>query len=103
MAKRLYVGNVSYQVTEDDLKELFSKAGQVVSVRLITDAATGRLRGFGFVEFGTDAEAEKAITMYDETDFMNRKLVVRVAKEREKPAPGRRKTSYFGQRGQGER
>jgi len=59
MGNRLYVGNISFQASEDDLKELFSKAGAVVSTKLITDAATGRPRGFGFVEMSSDEEAQR--------------------------------------------
>jgi RNA recognition motif-containing protein len=90
MGKRLYVGNISYQASEDDLKGLFSQAGEVVSANLITDAVTGKLRGFGFVEMGTEGEAEKAISMFDGSDFMNRRLVVRVARPRKRPMEERR-------------
>ncbi|MBI4822805.1 MAG: RNA-binding protein [Nitrospirae bacterium] len=89
MGTRLYVGNVSYKVTEEELKELFSKAGEVVSVKLLTDAATGKLRGFGFVEMGSDSDAQKAITMYNKTAFMDRTLVVSEAKPQEKRRPRR--------------
>jgi RNA recognition motif-containing protein len=82
MAKRLYVGNISYQASENDLRELFQKAGEVVSAKLITDPATGRLRGFGFVEMSTDEAGDKAISTLDGNEFMGRKLVVREAKER---------------------
>lgn len=89
MSKRLYVGNISYKATEESLKELFSKAGEVVSVRLLTDAATGKLRGFGFVEMAADEDADKAITMFNKTDYLDRSLVVNEAKPQEKRKPRR--------------
>lgn len=83
MGKRLYVGNVPYQATEEDLRALFSKAGEVVSVKLLTDAATGKLRGFGFVEMGSDEDTQKAITMFNKSNFMERSIVVNEAKPQE--------------------
>jgi RNA recognition motif-containing protein len=76
MSTRLYVGNISFKGSEDDLKELFSQAGEVVSVKLIKDAATGRLRGFGFVEMASDEDAQKAISMLNGKAFMDRNIVV---------------------------
>lgn len=84
MSKRLYVGNISFRASEDDLRELFSQAGEVVSTKLITDSATGRSRGFGFIEMGTDSEAEKAISMLNGASFMDRNIVVSEAKPQEK-------------------
>lgn len=80
MGNRLYVGNISFQASDDDLKELFSKAGTVASTKLITDAATGRPRGFGFVEMSSDEEAQKAIEMLNGSNFMERNIVVNEAK-----------------------
>ncbi len=60
---RLYVGNISFKATEDDLRDLFSQCGEVVSVKLITDNATGRLRGFGFVEMASEEDGKKAINL----------------------------------------
>ena len=71
MTKKLYVGNLSFQTTEDDLSNLFGQAGPVESVRIITDRDTGRSRGFGFVEMG-DEDAEKAINQYNGTDLDGR-------------------------------
>ena len=62
MGRRLYVGNLPYTTGEAELQELFSKAGTVESVRVMRDAATGRARGFAFVEMATDEEAQKAAT-----------------------------------------
>lgn len=88
MGKKLYVGNISFQATEDDLRELFSKAGEVLSAKLITDAATGRARGFGFIEMNADSEAQKAITMFNGTSYMERNLIVSEAKPQERRERG---------------
>lgn len=96
MGKKLYVGNISFQASEDDLKELFSKAGEVVSAKMVTDAATGRARGFGFVEMGSDDEAQKAINMFNGTSFMSRNIVVSEAKPQEKRERGPRERGGFG-------
>lgn len=103
MGKKLYVGNISFQASEDDLKDLFSKAGEVVSAKLITDAATGRPRGFGFIEMGTDAEAQKAISMFNGTGFMDRNIVVSEAKPQERRERGSRDRGGFGGRRSGGR
>ena len=79
MTKKLYVGNLSFQTTEDDLSNLFGQAGPVESVRIITDRDTGRSRGFGFVEMG-DEDAEKAINQYNGTDLDGRALTVNEAR-----------------------
>lgn len=103
MGKKLYVGNVSFQASEDDLKDLFSKAGEVVSAKLITDAATGRARGFGFIEMNSDAEAQKAISMLNGTSFMERNIIVSEAKPQEKRERGLRERGGFGARRSGGR
>jgi len=94
MTKRLYVGNIPFKATEEDVKNLFSQTGEVVSVRLIKDAATGRLRGFGFVEMASDEDAEKAISTLNGNNFMERSLVVNEAKPQET-----RERSGYGTRG----
>lgn len=81
MAARIYVGNLSFQSTEDEVRELFSQHGAVHSVRLITDRETGRPRGFGFVEMDNDAAAE-AIGALDGFEFGGRTLRVNEALER---------------------
>src|SRR5512134_146269 len=83
MENKLYVGNLPYTATEDDLKNHFSQAGNVTSVALIKDRATGRAKGFGFVELATAEEAQKAITMFHGQDFMGRTITVNVARPRE--------------------
>jgi RNA recognition motif-containing protein len=86
MGRRLYVGNLPYSATEDQLNELFSRAGKVDSVRVMRDMATGRARGFAFVEMGTDEEAQKAISELHEQQMDGRALVVNEA--RPKPEGG---------------
>src|SRR6187397_2845415 len=86
MGRRLYVGNLPYSATEDQLTELFGRAGKVDSVRVMRDMATGRARGFAFVEMGTDEEAQKAITEFHEQQMDGRALVVNEA--RPKPEGG---------------
>lgn len=83
METRLYVGNLPYAATEEHIKTHFSQAGNVTSVALITDKATGRAKGFGFVEMATAEETEKAISMLHGKDFMGRAITVNVARPRE--------------------
>lgn len=82
MGTRLYVGNLSYDVTAEKLKELFSASGEVVSADLITDRQTGRSKGFGFVEMASDEAATAAIEALNNTDLDGRKLTVNEAKPR---------------------
>ena len=82
MAKKIYVGNMSFDTTEDDLKALFSAYGEVVSANVITDRYTGRSRGFGFVEMGSDKEAGSAIAELNEKEVNGRILKVNEAKEK---------------------
>ncbi len=76
MSAKLFVGNLSFQATEEDLRELFAQAGNVETVRIITDQFTGRPRGFGFVEMATKEEAVKAVEMLNGRLFRDRNLVV---------------------------
>ena len=100
MTKRLYVGNISFKATEEDVRSLFSQTGEVVSVRLIKDAATGRLRGFGFVEMASDEDAQKAIATLNGNNFMERSLVVNEAKPQETRERGHsRDRGGYGTRG----
>jgi len=79
----IYVGNLSYDVGQDDLKQVFAEYGTVNRVQLPTDRETGRLRGFGFVEMGTDAEETAAIEALDGAEWMGRALKVNKAKPKE--------------------
>jgi len=80
MAKKLYVGNLPYEISDDQLKEAFAKAGSVESVSIITDKFSGRSKGFGFVEMSSDEEAQKAIEMYNGKEFEGRTLTVNEAR-----------------------
>ena len=86
MGRRLYVGNLPYSTSEDQLTELFSRAGKVDTVRVMRDMATGRARGFAFVEMGSDEEAQRAISELHEHQLEGRALVVNEA--RPKPEGG---------------
>ncbi|MCC7119159.1 MAG: RNA-binding protein [Anaerolineales bacterium] len=88
MENKLYVGNLPYAATEEDLKEHFSKAGTVTSVALIKDRVTGRAKGFGFVEMSSAEEAQKAISLFHGQDFMGRSITVNVARPREEHSRG---------------
>lgn len=79
----LYVGNLSYEVTESDMTTVFAEYGSVKRIQLPTDRETGRMRGFGFVEMGTDAEEQAAIDALDGAEWMGRDLKVNKAKPRE--------------------
>lgn len=96
MESKLYVGNLSYNVTEDDLRTLFSQAGEIKEVSLIMDRETRRPKGFGFVEMANQVDAEKAIQMFNEYEMDGRKLTVNIARPREERGSG-------GNRGGGSR
>lgn len=83
MASKLFVGGIAFSTTEDALKEAFAKAGEVVSVRIITDRDSGRSKGFGFVEMADDAGAKKAIEMFNDQELDGRKLRVDEARPQE--------------------
>jgi cold-inducible RNA-binding protein len=89
MAKKLYVGGLSYNTTDEGLKEAFAKAGAVSSAKVITDRMTGRSRGFGFVEMDDDAEADKAIEMYNGQELDGRRLTVNEARPMAERPPRR--------------
>ncbi|MBW4544686.1 MAG: RNA-binding protein [Symplocastrum torsivum CPER-KK1] len=84
----IYVGNLSYEVTQEDLSAVFAEYGSVKRVQLPTDRETGRLRGFGFVEMATEAEEAAAIEALDGAEWMGRDLKVNKAKPRESRGPG---------------
>jgi RNA recognition motif-containing protein len=83
MDAKLYVGNLSYDTTEDGLRTKFAEAGTVVSVEVIKDRDTGRTKGFAFVTMGTQAEAENAIKMFNGKMLDNREIKVNIARPRE--------------------
>ncbi|OGK52151.1 hypothetical protein A2966_01995 [Candidatus Roizmanbacteria bacterium RIFCSPLOWO2_01_FULL_41_22] len=80
MNKKLYVGNMVYEVTDDELRTMFAQAGNVVSAVVIRFQDTGRSKGFGFVEMTTEEEAQKAIDMFNGQDMKGRKIVVSEAR-----------------------
>jgi RNA recognition motif-containing protein len=83
MNSKLYVGNLPYSATEDELRDLFSQAGTVNSVVIITDRDTGRSKGFGFVEMSSPADAQKAISMFDGHSLADRQIRVSEARPQE--------------------
>ena len=83
MAKNLFVGGISYDTTENSLRDAFAQAGTVASVKIITDKMTGRSKGFGFVEMGTDEEASAAIDMWNGKDVDGRKISVSEARPKQ--------------------
>ena len=82
MSTKLFVGNLSYQASENDLKELFSQAGTVESVKIITDTYTGQPRGIGFVEMSTSAEAKNAVSLLNDKPLNDRNITVSEARPR---------------------
>jgi cold-inducible RNA-binding protein len=89
MGRKLYVGNLGFDVTTKDLEELFGQAGVCESVNVITDRATGQSRGFGFVEMSSDADAQKAMQQFDGQEFKGRALKVNEARDRDSGRGGR--------------
>lgn len=88
MESKLYVGNLSYSATEDELKDLFSQAGEVRSVSLIKDRETGRSKGFAFVEMATSDDAQRAIDQFHGQQYQTRTLTVNIARPREERPRG---------------
>jgi len=93
----MYVGNLSYDTTEQGLRELFMQAGSVISVALIKDRDSGQSKGFAFVEMGSQADMQKAISMFNGHTLNNRQLTVNVARPREERGGGGFRSG--GQRG----
>jgi cold-inducible RNA-binding protein len=88
MSAKLFVGNLTFTATENDLQDHFAQAGVVVSVNIMQDRMTGRSRGFAFIEMSTKEDAEKAIAMFHAKDFQGRPLTVNEARPREERPPG---------------
>ncbi len=99
MGRKLYVGNLPFSTTETELEELFGRMGSVESVNVIRDMATGRARGFAFVEMATEEDAQKAVKELDQQDLGGRNLTVNEAK----PKPDRPRGGGFGGGRRGER
>lgn len=88
MGRKLYVGNLPFSATEEDLMSKFSACGTVASAKLITDRDTGRSKGFGFVEMGSDSEAQTAIDKLNGQDFGGRPMTVNEARPQKKREGG---------------
>ena len=101
MSMKLYVGNLSFQTSSDELQQLFSQAGTVESASVVEDRETGRSRGFGFVEMASKEEAEAAIQQFNGKDFGGRALTVNEARPREDRGGGRGGFGGGGNRGGG--
>ena len=101
MAKKLYVGNLSYDTTDSDLRELFEEHGTVESAQVIMDRDSGRSKGFGFVEMSSDQEAQAAIDALNGQEVNGRALTVNEAKPREDRGGGRGRGGYGGGGGRG--
>ncbi len=104
METKLFIGNLSHETTEQDLRTMFAEAGTVGSVEVIMDKNSGKPKGFAFVTMSTQVEAEKAISMFDSKEVNTRQLKVNISKPRESPplpdaqfqqelVPGIRRTS----------
>jgi RNA recognition motif-containing protein len=96
--KKLYVGNLPFSTTEEELREIFEQHGPTVSVRVITDRETGRSRGFGFVEFAEESNAEKALQALNGKDMGGRSLRVNEAQDRQGGGRGGGRGGYGGGR-----
>ena len=92
MSQKLYVGNLPYETTDDQLAEMFTPAGTVLSAKIIVDKFSGRSKGFGFVEMNSDEEGQKAIEMLNGTSIGSRAIVVNVAR----PMTDRKPDGGFG-------
>ncbi len=88
MATKLFVGNIDYNVSENDVQDHFSQAGKVVSVNIVQDRTTGKSRGFGFVEMGSPEEARKAVAELHESELGGRRLTVNEARPMEERPRG---------------
>jgi len=97
MAKKLFVGGLSYETTEDTLKETFSKAGTVESAIIIIDKISGRSKGFGFVEMSSEEEAQKAIEMFNGKELDGKNITVNEAR----PMESRPREGGFGRPSRG--
>ena len=94
MSNKLFVGNLSFNVTENDLNDAFAAFGTVTEANLMMDRATGRPRGFGFVTMSTEEEAQKAVAALNGTEMDGRTLTVNVARPREERPGGGNRSSY---------
>jgi RNA recognition motif-containing protein len=102
MAKKLYVGNLSYQMTDDSLRDVFAAVGEVLSSKVVADPGTGRSRGFGFVEMANDEDADKAIAALNGKNVMDRELNVSEARpQKDRGSAGGGRAGGFDRSGGG--
>ena len=91
MSKELYVGNLPFEATEDDVSNLFAVAGKVTSIHLITDPKTGLSKGCGYVRMSTEKEAKEAVNLLDDAYLINRQITVSIARPQKQAPPKRGK------------
>jgi cold-inducible RNA-binding protein len=103
MSAKLFVGNLTFTATENDLQDHFAQAGAVLSVNIMQDRTTGRSRGFAFVEMASPDDAQKAISLFNQQDFQGRPLTVNEARPREERPAGGGGGGYRGGGGGGDR
>ncbi len=103
MANKLYIGNLPYNTTEEELQKLFSQAGEVATVEVIKDRDTGSSKGFAFIEMGSQVDAEKAITAFNGFSLGNRQIKVNMAHPREERPSGGWYTDSPGNPGKAKR
>lgn len=96
MGNKLYVGNLSFRVTSEDLQEYFAAAGAVESANVVFDRETGRSRGFGFVEMASESDANAAIAQFNGQEYDGRNMVVNEARPREEGRGGGRSRGNYG-------
>jgi len=96
---KLYVGNLSFQSSNEDLQEMFAAAGTVVSASIVTDRETGRSKGFGFVEMSSKTEGEAAINQFNGKEFNGRNITVNEARPKEERTGGGSRGGFGGSRG----
>ena len=101
--KKMYVGNIPYNATEEDLRKLFSECGEIESVKIIQDNFTGRSKGFGFIEMADENDAKKAIASLNGKDFMGKSLTVAEARPQQKRRGFNDRRGGYGGGGRGSR
>ena len=99
--RKMYVGNISYNATEEELRELFSEYGEIESLKIMKDKFTDRSKGFGFIEMANEEDAKKAITTLNGKDFMGKSLRVAEARPQQKQQGFNKRSSGYGGRGTG--
>ena len=99
--RKMYVGNIPYNATEEDLKQLFSEYGEIESLKIMKDQFTDRSKGFGFIEMANENDAKKAIATLNGKDFMGKSLAVAEAKPQQKRQGFNKRSSSFGGTGSG--